>query len=67
MKTIAYVFGKVGVDWSPNLRQELLLGVPVSLVDPSLAPRDRLPRGLAAVAIGVPAVLGVAKRFFCVG
>jgi len=64
MKTIFGIFGPVGVDRSPSFCQELLLGVTISLIDPSLSARNCLPGGLAVVAIGVAVVLGVTERLF---
>ena len=62
MKTIFNAFGPDDVDRSPSFCQELLFGVTVCLVDPSLAARDCLPSGLAVVAIGVAAVLDITER-----
>jgi len=64
MKTIFNPFGAVSIDLASGFCQELLLSVPVSLVDPSLAARNCLPGGLAAIAVGVPALLGVTERLF---
>jgi hypothetical protein len=64
MKMIFNAFGPDGVERPPGFCQELLLGVTVSLVDPSLAARNCLPCGLAVVAIGVAAVLSVTERLF---
>jgi hypothetical protein len=67
MKAIFNVFGLRGVDRPPSFCQELLLGVTVRLVDPSFAAWDCLPGGLAVVAVGVAAVLGVTERLFFLG